>query len=218
MRKIAALFVQTNGCYFGLDGVDPWDESRDARKYAGPHPVVAHPPCERWGRYWGGGPMLHGTDRQKKLGDDDGCFEFALYAVRRWGGILEHPEGSHAWRAYGLNLPPRSGGWVNADMLGGFTCCVEQGAYGHRARKATWLYAFGVDLPSLKWGKAEGKFDLLDEGFHSKEERARKIKTGICQRLSKNQRAATPIPFRDLLINIARSAKLNRDDEWAEAL
>lgn len=207
MKTIAALFVQKNGCYFGLDGVDPWDEKRDARKYAGPHPVVAHPPCERWGRYWGGGPSLHGTDRQKKLGDDDGCFEFALYAVRRWGGILEHPEGSHAWRAYGLNLPPRSGGWVNADMLGGFTCCVEQGAYGHRARKATWLYAFGVDLPSLKWGRAEGKFDLLDEGFHSKEERAWKIKKGICQRLSKRERAATPIEFRDLLISIARSAE-----------
>lgn len=202
---IAALFVQTNGCYFGVDGVDPWDEKRDARKYAGHHPVVAHPPCERWGRYWGGGPMLHGTDRQKVLGDDDGCFESALASVRKFGGVLEHPEGSHAWRKYGINLPPRCGGWVSAGFCGGFTCCVEQGSYGHRARKATWLYAHSVDLPSLKWGKATGCFDLLHEGFHSKEERARKIKTGICQRLSKNQRAATPPAFRDLLISIAKS-------------
>lgn len=208
---IAALFVQTNGCYFNLEGVDPWGEKRDARKYVGPYPVVAHPPCERWGRYWGGGPSLHGTDRQKILGDDNGCFESALASVRKWGGVLEHPEGSHAWRKFGINLPPRSGGWVSAGFCGGFTCCVEQGAYGHRARKATWLYAYSVDLPSLKWGRAEGVFDLLDEGFHSKEERARKIKTGICQRLSKNQRAATPLAFRDLLIDIARSAKLKRE-------
>ena len=207
---IAALFVIKNGGYYGLDNIDPWDVERDARKYSGPHPVIAHPPCERWGRYWGGGPMLVGTPRQKILGDDNGCFETALNAVRKHGGIIEHPEGSHAWRAFDLNLPPRSGGWVNADFCGGFTCCVEQGAYGHRARKATWLYAHAVDLPSLKWGKTPGNFDLLDEGFHSKEERDRKIKTGICQRLSKKQRLSTPTKFRNLLISIASTAVENK--------
>lgn len=204
---IAALFVATDGCYFGLDGVDPWDINRDARLYDGPWPVVAHPPCERWGRYWGGGPMLVGTERQKKLGDDGGCFESALSSVRKHGGVIEHPEGSHAWRAHHLNTPPRSGGWVNADLLGGWTCCVEQGSYGHRARKATWLYAYGIDLPALRWGKAKGRFDLLGEGYNSKEERARKIKTGICQILSKKQRLATPIEFRDLLISMVKTAR-----------
>lgn len=204
---VSALFVQRGGCYWNLPGVDPWDEERDARLYAGPNPVVAHPPCERWGRYWGGGPMLHGTPRQKTLGDDDGCFASALAAVRQWGGVLEHPEGSHAWRAFELNTPPRSGGWIAADWDGGWTCCVEQGAYGHRARKATWLYACGMEPPSLRWGRVAGDFTLLDEGFHSKEERARKIKTGIVQRLSARQRAATPIPFRDLLISMARSVE-----------
>lgn len=33
---VAALFVETGGCYFGLPDVDPWDEARDARLYAGP--------------------------------------------------------------------------------------------------------------------------------------------------------------------------------------
>ncbi len=205
--NIAAIFVETNGCYYTIENVDPWDKDRDARFYNGPYPVVAHPPCERWGRYWGGGPMLVGTPKQKKLGDDSGCFKSALESVRKYGGVLEHPEGSHAWRAHDLNLPPRSGGWVNADFIGGFTCCIEQGSYGHRARKATWLYAVGIDLPSLMWGKAKGNFDLLDEGYHSKEERARKIKTGICQRLSKKQRTATPIEFRNLLINMAMTVK-----------
>lgn len=203
---IAALFVETGGCYFGLPEVDPWSIERDARLYHGPLPAVAHPPCARWGRYWGGSPT---TWPRLIKGDDSGCFSAALAAVRRWGGILEHPEGSAAWAAFRLLAPPRSGGWVHADWMDGhdgWTCCVEQGAYGHRARKATWLYAHGCDLPSLKWGAAEGDFLKLEDGFHSAKERARKVKTGICQRLSHRERAATPITFRDLLISIAETA------------
>jgi len=44
---IAALYVVKGGCYYGVPDVDPWDKARDARLYAGPWPVVAHPPCER---------------------------------------------------------------------------------------------------------------------------------------------------------------------------
>lgn len=204
---IAALFVAKGGCYFGLPGVDPWDEARDARQYAGPWPVVAHPPCQRWGRYWGGSPT---TWPRLVKGDDAGCFASALASVRRWGGVLEHPEGSAAWDAFGLLAPPRDGGWIRADWLDGYagwTCCVEQGAYGHKARKATWLYACGVELPALKWGAAEGDFLRLEDGFRTAEERARAIKTGACQRLSHKARAATPVEFRDLLLGIAATAQ-----------
>ena len=38
--KIAALYVAKGGSYYGLPDVDPWDEDRDARKYAGPYPVA----------------------------------------------------------------------------------------------------------------------------------------------------------------------------------
>ncbi len=190
------------------DTGDPYDEARDARLYAGPHPVVAHPPCERWGRYWSGGPSA----KVKRLrGDDGGCFASALASVRAWGGVLEHPEASSAWRAFGLNAPPRHGGWVVADFGGGWTCCTEQGRYGHRARKATWLYAHGVELPSLQWGVSPARFARLDEGFHSTEERRRAVRTGVCQRLSRGQRAATPIEFRDVLIAIAESANATTD-------
>src|SRR6478609_11904694 len=137
MSMIAALYVEKDGAYFGLPGVDPWDEARDARKYAGPHPIVAHPPCQRWGRFW------HGSTRkphQFQLGDDGGCFAAALASVRKWGGVLEHPAHSSAWRAFWLSEPHRAG-WSVADDFGGWTCQVEQGHYGHRARKATWLYA-----------------------------------------------------------------------------
>lgn len=198
---VAALFVETDGAYFGLDQVDPWDIERDAKTYTGPWPVVAHPPCERWGRYWNGGPSAR---VRRELGDDNGCFEFALAAVRKWGGVLEHPEGSHAFKKYHIPCPPRGAGWIPC-LDGGFVCCVEQGHYGHKARKATWLYAYGVELPKLNWTPSEDKM-RLDDGYHSAEERRRAIKTGTVQRLSKRQRAATPLEFRDMLIAIAASA------------
>ena len=94
---IAALYVEPAGIYIGVPDVDPWDEARDARTYSGPHPVVAHPPCQRWGRFW------HGSTRkphQYKLGDDGGCFAACLTSVRQWGGLLEHP-----WVMGVLNKP-----------------------------------------------------------------------------------------------------------------
>lgn len=199
---ISALYVIKGGCY-DIPGVDLWDIERDARKYRGPNKVICHPPCERWGRYWGGGPMLHGTEKQKFLGDDGQCFSHSVWATRTFGGVIEHPEGSHAFRYYGLPIPNRNGGWTQADRWGGRSCCVAQGHYGHRAQKLTWLYGVKIKYLELKWGKAEGK-TLINEGFHSKEERARAIKTGICQRLSRNQRMETPIEFRNLLLEMVR--------------
>jgi hypothetical protein len=152
MTRVAALFVDARGVYSTIEGVELWDIERDARRYAGPHRVVAHPPCERWGRYWQGGPS---AKVRRERGDDGGCFAAALAAVRRWGGVLEHPADSSAWRAFGLIAPPRSGGWVGAGDWVGWTCCVEQGRYGHAAPKATWLYAVGVELPRLRWGVSE---------------------------------------------------------------
>jgi hypothetical protein len=198
---IAALYVEPNGIYYNLPNVDTWGPPRDAREYNGPHPVVAHPPCERWGRYWSGGPSAR---VRRFLGDDDGCFAAARWAVRTFGGVLEHPEASHAWRWFGLNIPQRVG-WLVADSYGGWTCCVEQGHYGHRARKATWLYVVGADdLPSLKWGPARG-CARLDMGPHSKEEARAWRASGrtVPGRLTTAENIATPIAFRDLLIDIA---------------
>jgi hypothetical protein len=210
---IAALYVLPDGPYANLPDVDPWDKARDARLYSGPHPVVAHPPCARWGRYAEGGPS---APRTRKVGDDAGCFAAALHAVRSWGGVLEHPEASHAWPWFGLHRPPRHGGWVPADLLGGWTCCVEQGHYGHAARKATWLYVFGIpgrELPELTWGpcdKAHPK-TRLDAGFHSKEERRRQQKRGTVTRLSSRQAALTPEPFAELLLDLARRCSASRN-------
>ena len=207
---IAALYVETDGCYYGLDGVDPWDQARDARRYAGPHPVVAHPPCQRWGRFW------HGSTRkphQYKLGDDGGCFAAALAAVRQWGGVLEHPAHSKAWDHFGLTKPVKTGWRWDAAERGqffGWTCEVEQAHYGHFSRKRTWLYACLPEdrrPPDLIWGAAPQRLHpvALERYGYAKARRigmmamvGGKDKTKI--------RNATPIEFRDVLLSIARTA------------
>lgn len=106
------------------------------------------------------------------------------------GGVLEHPYDSSAWATFGLPRPDTSGGWIGS-LFGGWACHVEQGHYGHRARKATWLYAFGTDTPSLMWGPSPS--------------------TRPCEFLCSRERAATPAPFRDLLLSIARTARVSHD-------
>lgn len=189
---IAALFVQTDGCYFGLHEVDPWDILRDARTYDGPHRVVAHPPCQLWGAMaavnfarWGG--------EHNRPGNDNGCFLSALSSVRQFGGVLEHPAKTRAWKAHGLTHP-RSIGWQPC-ITGGWVCEVWQSAYGHRANKATWLYAVGERPPELNWDRPIGSHQV---GFYDQRGKARNKPT-----LSKREANATPIAFRDTLIAIA---------------
>lgn len=178
---VAALFVDPEGPYANLPNVDPWDEARDARKYQGPHPVVAHPPCERWGRFAEGSP----THKRFKAGDDGHCFRYALHSVRTYGGVLEHPQGSLAWETFGLPIPEattkRSKGWTVPDIYGGRSCHVDQGAYGHRAQKPTWLYAVLPAFPELNWTRTWGLERIGGDGFHSSRERARAKATGRYQ-------------------------------------
>lgn len=198
---IAALYVQRGGVYFGLDGVDPWDESRDARLYDGLHPVVAHPPCSRWCRLAG----LVEARWGHKRGDDGGCFASALANVRRVGGVLEHPAYSDAWAAFDLPAPPRSGGWVRG-ICGGWSCHVEQVRYGHAAKKATWLYAYGCELPAMRWGSS-----LDAESTALVSWCGNRVRMGESRpRLGKRAASRTPIEFRDALIEIARSASTRR--------
>lgn len=194
---VAVLFADPRGCYANLPGVDLWDEARDARTYPGPHPVVAHPPCSRWCRLAG----LVEARWGHKRGEDGGCFEAALDAVRNYGGVLEHPAYSDAWAHFGLPRPLRHGGWQHG-LDGGASCHVEQGRYGHLAKKATWLYAYGVDLPALRWGSELGvESSALVSwcGNHVKASENR-------PRVGKRAAAATPPEFRDVLLSMARSS------------
>ena len=187
---IAALYVERKGVYSGLPDVDAWDEARDARAYAGPWPVVAHPPCQRWAIIAG---MIE-TRFGHKIGDDGGCFEHALEAVRRFGGVLEHPAYSRAWPHFGLPRPERAGGWSSTLDDPGWSCWVDQGWYGHPLKKGTWLYAVGVELPDLRWGHGPGRT------FKHRGEK-------LSEQARKKLAIPTPIEFRDLLLDIARSAE-----------
>lgn len=194
---IAALYVQSDGCYIGLPDVDPWDKERDARLYNGPWPVVAHPPCQLWGnmafvnyKRWGG--------EHNKPGNDGGCFGSAFCKVVTFGGVLEHPAKTRAWDKYGLTKP--SGvGWQE-NHSGGWVCEAWQSAYGHRANKATWLYYFGKNKPhELRWERPKGSHQV---GFQDQRGKARNKPT-----LSKKEANATPIEFRDELIKLARNSQ-----------
>jgi hypothetical protein len=204
-RRVAALFVDPAGVYSGLPGVEVWDEARDARLYAGPWPVVAHPPCARWSRLAGFTEARFGYKR----GADGGCFEAALEAVRRWGGVLEHPAYSAAWDAYGLPEPSVREGWCYGLHDGGASCYVEQGRYGLPVKKATWLYAYNVELPELRWGykpdargeRPNGPWGWRDAHFTKKIEGY--WKTGHGRGLT----ASTPPEFRDVLLAMARTVQ-----------
>lgn len=213
MTDVAALYVATDGPYFGIEGVRAYDEREDARMYMGPWPVVAHPECQRYGRFWMGQPGNINKGKIERKGDDKGGFKCALSDVRRWGGVLEHPEGSHAWKMFGLAIPPREGGWIVADDFGGWTCRVEQGQYGHYCSKPTWLYAVGVyPLPDLRWGvhpTTDDDFRRIAPHLVEKHgiEWCRRAGIMAMKGGGKNSapRIHTPPEFRDLLISMARS-------------
>jgi hypothetical protein len=189
MSRVAALYVDPKGVYANLPDVDVWDEARDARLYAGPWPVVAHPPCARW--------SIMGQCRGYRDGEDEGCFEAALAAVRNFGGVLEHPRHTLAWKRFGL-ARPASQGWTSALGDEGLTCEVDQRHYGHRTRKPTWLYAVGVDLLPLIWGYGPRG------NFGTQHKRAGTIASSC--RGAGTDRSGTPPAFRDVLLAMARSA------------
>lgn len=194
--NVAALFVQTNGAYFGLPFVDPWDEARDARKYRGPNPVVAHPPCGRWCK-----PLakVNQTRYGHKIGDDGGCFDAALTALIEFDGVLEHPAHSYAWDHFDL-LKPQRGKWKssNGKRFQYWVTEVSQSAYGHKARKRTWLlYRGHVEPPLMDWSDPRGTH--LTSWLQRTSRDA--------PRITKKEADKTPPAFRDLLLTLARHSQ-----------
>lgn len=182
---IAALYVETGGVYYGLDGVDPWDEIRDARRYTGPFPVVAHPPCDRWHQL----SAVNNARWGFKINEDEGCFASALAMVRRFGGVLEHPAETRAFKFHGIPEPAR-GGWQRT-IDGDWVAEVDQSAYGHRARKRTWLLYHGKNMPiSLRWKRVDGSHQI------GRFDQTR-------PHLKTTEALKTPEEFRDLLISLA---------------
>jgi len=168
------LYARRTSVYKALNA-DVYDEDRDARSYHRSAPVVAHPPCRGWGRLRGQAKVRPGE------------LALALHAVavvRRCGGVLEHPACSSLWKAAALPFPGEG-----CDEFAGWTYCVDQSWFGHRAPKRTWLYIVGVsaaDLPNVPFelGLASGRVEMM----------------GVAER------ERTPEPFARWLLEVARCA------------
>jgi len=195
---VAALYIDpVRGPYRSMLGVDPWGLPRDAREYAGPHPVVAHPPCGHWGRFrW----------NCKQPESYRECGPRAVEQVRAFGGVLEHPSGSLLWRECGLPRPGRFSTlnvWepsIEAERVWETTIEVEQVWWGHAARKRTWLYIVGVDPRSVVVPRNDNKPTRVMGVPRSKG------RTLLC--LPKSQRHLTPPAFAEWLIELARRCRV----------
>lgn len=171
MLDVAVLFARANSVYKSIPGLDVYDLARDARTYTGTSPVVAHPPCRSWGRL---------RYLAKPRVDERQLADFAVAAVRRCGGVLEHPASSTLWAHAALPAPGRA-----PDQFGGWTAQVQQCDWGHRAQKLTWLYIVGVhpdDLPPLP-----------PPGQPSH----------VVERMCVAERERTPLPFATWLVDLA---------------
>ena len=100
---------------------------------------------------------------------------------------------------YGLARPLREG-WLHScdDATTGYrgwVCEVWQSAYGHPARKRTWLLYVGDRPPAeMRWDRNPGTHQV---GWFD-----RKKPT-----LSKKAASSTPPEFRDALLDLARRSK-----------
>ena len=193
MTPVAALFVDPKGPYPTLPQVDCWDAARDARGYTGPHAVVAHPPCQLWVNFAALNFKRYGGEHNRP-GNDGGCFAHALAQVRTWGGVLEHPASSNAWPAFGLTRPPKTG-WLQVSATE-WVCEVWQSAYGHKARKRTWLLYVGVNPPlPARWERERGTHQV---GWFDR----------IKPTLGKKEASLTPVDFAKYLVALARHTRM----------
>jgi hypothetical protein len=142
VKQVTVLYTQPRSVYLSLPDVDCWDAARDARRWPGHTPVVAHPPC----RLWGGLRHQSTAPREERL-----LAWHAVQMVERYGGVLEHPALSTLWRNQGLP-------WPQQGTRLSYTIPIQQLWFGHKARKPTWLWIRGVPLELLpdvpfRWGE-----------------------------------------------------------------
>lgn len=186
---VAALYIDPRGPYPRMAGVDCWDAERDARGYAGPHPVVAHPPCGPWG-------ML----RHLSHGGGKDCGPLAVRQVQAHGGVLEQPAHSALWAHERLPLPGEL-----PDAYGGFSVEVCQVSWGHPARKRTWLYCVGIDRALvITTARAGGEPTHWCSGGGT----GRGMQPAGVKICSPQQRNRTPLAFAEWLVSLARRARV----------
>jgi hypothetical protein len=190
VMPVSVLYTRADSVYKTL-GVDCWDMIRDARLFPGGNPVVAHPPCRAWGQ------LSHMAKPRK---DEKFLAILAVWDVRRNGGVLEHPRGSKLWLEMDLPKPGEIDEW------GGYSICIKQSWFGHKAEKETLLYIVGCpkdQLPAIPISFGAVEYTVSSR---IKKKSGRRIKKEI----TKKEREATPIELAKWLLEVAlRSKRIN---------
>lgn len=189
---VAVLFARSDSHYKAIQDCDVWDIDRDARKWGGGEPVIAHPPCRAWGRLRG---LANPRPDEKELA------LWAVGQVRKFGGVLEHPKSSTLWQAAGL---PRPG---TRDDFGGWTLPIFQSWWGHRAEKATFLYIVGcapAQMPIMPMVMGECSHVVGSSGRRRDGGRLHKGDNGWRPEVTKAEREHTPPALAAWLVDVAR--------------
>jgi hypothetical protein len=184
MKTVAVLFARADSIYKSLPGCDVWDLGRDARRWPGGGPAVAHPPCRAWGQF-----AMFAKPRE----DEKGLAPWAVEQIREHGGVLEHPWASRLKDHCMLPLPGRR------DRHGGWTLPIHQHWWGHRAEKKTMLYIVGcepTDIPRIPMVLGQATHVIGDVGRASLGNNRPEV--------SKAEREHTPEPLAAWLVELAR--------------
>lgn len=185
---VAVLFARADSIYKTLQGCDVYDIERDARTWLGGCPVVAHPPCRAWGR------LRHMASPRH---DEKQLAFYAVEAIRRFGGVLEHPKKSTLWASAGLPAPGKR------DKFGGWTLPINQNWFGHKAEKGTYLYVVGCepkDIPDLPMVLGRAKYVVATGSTNHIKHGA----PGWRPSISKAEREHTPPDLAVWLVELAR--------------
>jgi hypothetical protein len=189
---VAVLFARADSVYKTMPGADVWDIDRDARKWQGGAPVVAHPPCRAWGQL---------SYFAKPRPDEKELAFFAIDAVRQNGGVLEHPKGSKLWPVAGLPEPG------HRDEFGGWTLVISQHWWGHRAEKLTRLYIVGCEpgqVPDIPLRLGRSTHVVCQSRMRRKDgKRLRKGMPGWRPECTKAEREHTPPELAAWLFELA---------------
>lgn len=189
MKRVAVLFARRDSIYKTIPGCDVWDEDRDARKWTGGAPIVAHPPCAQWGQL-----------RQFSRPDEEvkALSPWAVNQVRTYGGVLEHPARSALWKDCGLPAPGRGD-------KSGWTLSAPQFWWGHPAEKASRFFIVGIepaDVPPIPFALGEPPMLICS----SRKNR----KAGHGRYVPHSQRDVTPPLLAEWLVELARRTSVRQ--------
>lgn len=187
MVKVSALFVRKDSIYKKM-GVDSWDIERDAKKWTGGNPIIAHPPCRAWGKLKGLAKPIEG---EKELAT------WSIHMVRKFGGVLEHPRHSGLWKE--MKLPVGT----QIDEFGGFSISIDQFWFGHKAKKETLLYICGIEKDKLPIIPL--RFDRIEYVVTTSSKYSNK------KEISSKEREATPELLAKWLLSLAENCKPNNN-------